>query len=350
MTRRRCVLAIGLLLATCARVDAQGADSGTRAIALDSVVGVQDFFEDAGAWQTQLIIDTFGTVEAAPRLQLSLRPLVWRMMTGDWEAYIVHASLRYEFQKGPKWRVEAGKFTSPIGLGMTENRASVNDGMVWWHRGYYSPLPSLGAGTAPHALIASIYPVGVMVNTSADHWDARAAFIDRAPTDFFRTVGAPRRGNAIVGAGISPRQGMRIGVATAWGRSGDAIVSEHYSLVNVEGEYAFGYTRVSGEWTHDRFDAPTGDRHANGWTLQARQTLTPRVYVHSRATVMESLMATRVPGVFQDGTYRGVDTTLGYLVNPEMTVRLGHAALRRFNGSAVDHQFGLSMVWAKRWW
>ena len=117
--------------------------------------------------------------------------------SGAWEVYVPQASIRYEFEKGTKWRVEAGKFTSPIGLGMTENRASVNDGVIWWHRGYYSYLPPIGGGAAPHALIASIYPMGVQANTSAKHWDARVAFIDRAPTDFFHQEGAPARGNAV---------------------------------------------------------------------------------------------------------------------------------------------------------
>ena len=120
-------------------------------------------------------------------------------MTGQWEVYVPQASIRYEFEKGTKWRVEAGKFTSPIGLGMTENRASVNDSVIWWHRGYYSFLPAIGGGAAPHALIASIYPMGAQVNTSAKHWDARVAFIDRAPADFFHTADPPFRPNGVVG-------------------------------------------------------------------------------------------------------------------------------------------------------
>ena len=195
-------------------------------------------------WKTQLIVDPFGTVEVAPRLQVSVRPLIWRVMTGQWEVYVPQASIRYEFEKGTKWRVEAGKFTSPIGLGMTENRASVNDSVIWWHRGYYSFLPAIGGGAAPHALIASIYPMGAQVNTSAKHWDARVAFIDRAPADFFHTADPPFRPNGVVGAGITPRQGMRIGAAAAWGRSGDTNVSDPYTLVNLEGEYTFG-TRKS---------------------------------------------------------------------------------------------------------
>jgi len=350
VTRRLIVVALALVLATPVTAFAQSVGSGTRAVAFDTVVGLQDYYDDAGAWKTQLIIDPFTTVEVAPRLQASLRPLFWRVMTGEWETSIVQASLRYEFHKGTKWRVEAGKFTSPIGLGMTENRASVNDGVIWWHRGYYSPLPSLGADAARHALISSIYPVGVQVNTSADHWDARVAFIDRAPADFFQVDDAPRRANGVAGAGISPRQGMRIGAATAWGRSGDGTVSEPYTLVNVEGEYAFHYTKISGEWTRDRFETAAGTRVARGLTLQIRQTLTPRLFAHSRATAIESPTATSADGTLQLGTSWYVDTTVGYLVNPETTLRLAHSAIQRWNRPAIDHQIGASIVWARRWW
>ena len=50
-----------------------------------------------------------------------------------------------------------------------------------------------------------------------------------------RTMGPPTR-MAWVGAGFSPRQGLRIGVAGAWGRSGNAETSDPYTLLNIEGE------------------------------------------------------------------------------------------------------------------
>ena len=349
MSTRAIRLALTLTVVLAGPVAAQPG-GGTREVALDTVVGVQDYFDDSGAWKTQLIIDPFGTVEVAPRLQVSVRPLVWRVMMGNWESYVAQASVRYQFEKGNQWRVEAGKFTSPIGLGMTENRANVNDSIIWWHRGYYSYLPPIGGGAAPHALISSIYPIGVQVATSAKHWDARAAFIDRAPADFFHVDNPPFRPNGVVGGGISPRQGMRVGVAAAWGRSGDTTVSDPYTLVNVEGEYAFGYTKISGEWTHDRFDTPTGDREARGATLQVKQTLTPRIYVHTRATAITSPVTIAATGEVPDRTSWYADTTGGYLVNADTTIRLAHAAIKRWNVASVDHQIGLSIVWAKRWW
>jgi hypothetical protein len=193
-------------------------------------------------------------------------------------------------------------------------------------------------------------PIGIQANTSAKHWDARVAFIDRAPADFFHTENPPFRPNGVVGGGISPRQGTRIGAAAAWGRSGDANVSDPYTLLNVEGEYAFGFTKISGELTRDRFETPTGSREARGATLQVRQTLTPRMFAHSRGTVITSPVTVLATGEVPDRTSWYTDTTLGYLVNAETTVRLAHSAIRKWNAPTVDNQVGVSIVWSKRWW
>jgi hypothetical protein len=349
MSRRSLGAALGLLLIVGSTVEAQ-TGTGTRAVAFDTVVGVQDYFDVTGVWEPQLIIDPSATVEVAPRLQLTVRPLIWHVMTGDWEVYMSQASVRYEFDKGTKWRLEAGKFTSPIGLGMTENRASVNDSVIWWHRGYYSPLPSMGGGAAMHSLVSSIYPTGISANTSAEHWDARVAFIDRAPADFFHLEHPPFRPNGVVGGGITPRQGMRIGAATAWGRSGDLNASDPYKMINIEGEYAFGYTKVSGEWTHDRFETPAGERDAHGATLQVKQTLTPRTFAHSRATAITSPVRIAATGEVPQRTSWYVDSTLAYLVSAETTMKVAYTAVKKSTVPTVDNQIGLSIVWARRWW
>jgi hypothetical protein len=233
---------------------------------------------------------------------------------------------------------------------MTENRPDLNPGVLWCHRPYYGDVPSLGEGTAPHALISANYPMGALVSTSGDRWDARVAFTDRAPVDIWTAhEGTPRRANALIGAGLSPRQGVRIGVATAWGHSGDHTSSQPYRLVNVKGEYAFGYTRVTAEWTRDEFDTPTGTQVASGWTLQATQTITPRLFVHRRLSTVAS-PAALTDGTFEARDFLSVDTSVGYRVRPDVTIRAGHAAIKGWTSDRADHQIGMSLVWSKRWW
>jgi hypothetical protein len=232
---------------------------------------------------------------------------------------------------------------------MTENRSNVNPGVLWWHRPYYMPLPDLGAGAPRVSLISAIYPDGVLVTTSAAHWDARAALLDLAPVQFWRgETGADRGANVVAGGGLTLMPGLRIGVAAAQGDLTSGPAGD-YRMINVEGDYAFGYTRVSGEWTRDTFDVTDGRRVARGWTLQVQQTLTPRLFAHARATSIDAPEAVGA-GAIAPRVFRSIDTTLGYRVNPELTIRAGYSAVRGWQAGRIDHHAGVSLMWARRWW
>lgn len=73
--------------------------------------------------------------------------------------------------------------------------------------------------------------------------------------------------------------------------------------------------------------------------------------MHSRASTVRSPRAVTSRATTVVGErFRSIDTTVGYLVNPAVTVRLAHAAVRGFGRASVDHQVGVSMVWTRRWW
>ena len=118
--------------------------------------------------------------------------------------------------------------------------------------------------------------------------------------------------------------------------------------MNVEAEFAFAATKLSGEWTYDEFHAPTATHVARGWTVQGRQTVTPRIFAHSRMSTIDSPAAAGRTVVRRD--FWSVDSTVGYLVNPEITMRIGHAAIKNFTSTDVDHQVGASVIWSRRWW
>jgi hypothetical protein len=243
----------------------------------------------------------------------------------------------------------------PIGLGMTENRADLNAGMIWWHRAYYMPIPFLGADVPRLSLMSAVYPSGVQASTSGTHWDARAAVVDLSPIEFWREpAGVSRSPNTIVGGGVSPWQGFRVGLAGAWGQFAaptEARDGLRYAMTNVEGEYAFGYTKISGEWTRDRIDTSTGTRVSSGWTLQAQQTLTPRIFAHVRGSSLGSPEVSRSgPLTVTDRTFASVDTTVGYRLTPTMTVRVGHTAMKSWTASTWEQQAGVSLMWTNRWW
>lgn len=353
MTRTRAVVAplCGLVLLLAASAAAQSADTGSsRRLAFDTVVGVQDMLLEDDPWRTQVIIDSAATWDLGGGLYLNARPVFWRV-DGEWQSLLDQASLRYEAGGDVRVRVEAGRFPSPIGLGMTENRANVNPGVLWCHRLYYSPLPNLGPGLPRQSLVSATYPVGVTATVTTSAWDVRAALLDRAPVEVWT---APTRltapTHAAVGGGYTPVQGLRLGMVAAWGDLSDAArEASTYRLVNVEADWAFASTRLSGEWTRDRFDTAGGIRTSHGWTAQVRQTLAPRWFVHSRATRGASPQVA-ASGPVTPRTYLSVDSTIGYLVSPELTLRAGHTALRGWTAAATDHQIGVSVVWARRWW
>ncbi len=265
------------------------AASSSRRVAFDTVVGYQDFFREIRDWPAQAVVDAFVALEPRRGWQVSFRPKIWRTQ-GEWEVLVDQASVQHEFRTVVNWRVEAGRFPSTIGYGMTENRPSLNAGVLWWHRPYYMPLPSLGPDMPRVSLVSTVYPWGVAVGTSATHWDARAAVVDRSPVEFWTGDALAARGpNGVVGGGITPRPGLRIGAGTAWGRlaRGDANRSSLYRMRNVEGELAIGYTKISGEWTSDRFEAGGREANARGWTAQVQHTITPQIFAHSRVTVIQ---------------------------------------------------------------
>jgi hypothetical protein len=346
------LLVLGLAAAPAAAQDAPQA--GQRRLAFDTVVGTQDFFGEDQDWQAVQFIDLYTGLRVRPGWQVSFRPVIKRVR-GEWDFYVDHLSVRYEARARANWRFEAGRFSSPIGLGMTELRPNQNPSVLWWHRPYYMPLPSLGAGLPRVSLVSAVYPVGASVSASGARWDARAALVDRAPVEFWQGWdGSSRSPNPIVGAGISPRQGFRLGAASAWGEYASATPTrpgQRYMMVNTEGEFAIGYTKVSGEWTRDRFETPAGDRISSGWTAQVQQTITPRIFLHGRATVMRSPEAVAsAPGGWVEREYRALDTTMGYRLTPEVTLRAAYTAIKNWSVSSLDHQFGLSVFLARRWW
>jgi hypothetical protein len=329
------------------------ASAKPRGTALDTVVAVQDFLFEDSNWRAQVIVDSSMSAELAPGLQANVRPVVWKV-NGRWESLLDQASVRYDVAAGANIRVEAGRFPSPIGLGMTENRANLNAGVLWCHRPYYMALPTTGPAPARLSLVSAVYPTGVSASATSrtNRWDARVAVVDRAPIDFWSAPAARRpRANTLVGAGFSPTQGARVGMGVGRGTlAADAGVEDgRYELLNVEADWAFGYSRVSGEWTRSRVEARGVSRAASGVTVQWRQTLSPRWFAHNRTSLISGSLDVSVDTP-PARRFSSVDSTIGYLVSPDVTVRVGHSAVRSWTRPSTDHQLGLSLVFARRWW
>jgi hypothetical protein len=155
---------------------------------------------------------------------------------------------------------------------------------------------------------------------------------------------------AILGGGVSPVAGVRIGVGVAHGgyrRASAGVPRASATVFNVEAEYAFNQTRLSGEWLHDRFRSGPQIFTARSFYAQAVQTITPRLFGAGRVA------RTEAPPFFILGTVTDrttVELTAGYRLTTEWTIRGGYFGERPYVVREWDNQAALSLVWAKRWY
>jgi hypothetical protein len=225
------------------------------------------------------------------------------------------------------------------------------------HLSYVVPMPSFDSGAPSTLPIASSYPPGGQLSLSARNWDARAAVV-AAPPNRSYVLGAstsnPRtRLTYVGGGGISPWSGARIGLAYATGVYAGAneftalsASDRHLDMVSLEGEYAFRYTKLTGEFTHDTIETGAGQSVANEWFLQGVQTLSPRWFVaarHEGANAPPRSVDKPAP------TLRVSEVTGGFRLSTDLTVRTAVLRRKTYFSPVNDWQVGVSLVWARRW-
>ena len=158
------------------------------------------------------------------------------------------------------------------------------------------------------------------------------------------------------GAGVTPMMGLRLGVSFAHGayltqRELVAPASDRQmTMVGMEGEYAFGYTKLSGELLRTAFDTAGDPAVAYEWFAQGTHTLSPRWFVAARHEGTSAPVEGKGVIYLQQPTLKIVEATLGFRVTPEITLR-GSYYTREFYGRTTwDRQGGAQLVWTRRWW
>ena len=253
-------------------------------------------------------------------------------------------------------RVDAGQMPSPIGLALLENRADLNP-VISQHSAYYLPLPRVDPELPRTFLIAAAYPLGAQVTFSARGWDARAAVTDSSPVrgrPFFGSNKPPRLRNTVVGFGITPRIGLRVGAAIAHGAyaSVDEVVDRSRgdrdaTMVQFEAEWSFGGTRLAGEWVHSMMETARTDAVASGGWIQIMQTLTPRLFIAGRADAQQFRFQ-RLAGVFGRERYDRYEAIAGFRVTPDITLRGGYMVRHGYVVFHWDDQIVVSVVWHRK--
>ena len=330
----------------------------TSRFALEAVAAVDADRGSQVARKATTWLDAFGAVRIADGLDLRARPVVFRRaFDGKWQAQIYELALRYESPGAIGLRIEAGQFTSPIGLSVLENRPDKNP-VVSQHSTLYLPIPRYEVGTPSTNLLAAAYPLGAKLTVSGAKWDARVAVIDSSPIrgrPFFGDNKPPRMANIVAGAGVAPRIGLRVGVAVATGAY--AAASEvrdqtrgdrRATLTQLEAEWAFGYTRIAGEFLWTKRQLATDDSRVDGGWIEVTQTLSPRVFVAARYDDQWTEWTTVPDLANRHEAYRRLETTAGFRLTPELTIRGSHMTRKGYVVGFWDDQVLASVVFAKR--
>lgn len=309
-------------------------------------------------------LDVATTVRVVNGLDVVVRPYARRLPGGDWDALLYQAQIRY--QPTPGVRVDAGIITSPLGLGALELRPDLNP-LVSYPFYYFAPLPAFDQYSNQVQILSGGYPVGAVVSWSGARWDARGAVTDGTPARYRNVLddGPSPAPQFIAGGGFTPVVGMRIGAGIATGTYRNSEDTDYFGgpyygggmstarddanalLFNLEAEYAFRYTRISGEWVRDRFETDTDPAIARGFFVQAVQTLTPRTYAAARLT--RASAPVRTEGGFVRRSRAVAEITGGYRLSPALTLKAGYQTSRPYGREDWDHAAVWSLVWAQRW-
>jgi hypothetical protein len=327
--------------------------------ALDSTVHADLFRGQNAAARPNVIVDVTATARLGGGWIAYVRPWLRQPRASHWDVEIYQAAVQYQRSGRLATRLDAGYIASPIGLGMLETLPSVNP-TVMPHLSYFTPLPSFDAAAPRVQAIAASYPLGAQVTVSGTSWDARSAVVSTMPTRMF-VIG--RSGNpaptpaAVVGGGITPRVGLRIGGALARGAyaaknelTTPATGPRRATVTSAELEYAFGHTRLAGEVTHARFDAAGVTNTAYAWFVQGSHAVTPRWFVAGRHEGVQAPPAISGALAGARPTMQYAEATIGYRLSLEVTLRGAFVSRKSFARPAWDQQGGVSVVWARRWW
>jgi hypothetical protein len=326
---------------------------------VDSAVSINRFFGENAGDDPDIVVDVTATTRIGGGWIAYIRPWFRRPSTAPYTTAkeIYQAAVQYERPGRVATRVDLGYILSPIGLGMMDMRPDTNP-LVMPHLSYLIPMPPFEVGAPSASPIASSYPLGGQVTASTQKWDMRAAVLTSPPNRSYvlgsESPNPPSRPVVVVGGGVTPRTGLRLGVAYA---TGDYTTSEEMTrnasgdrrmnMVSVEGELAFGYTRLVGEVTRDAMTMRAGEAVATQWFLQGVHTLTPRWFVAARH---EGANAPPSPFFGPRPTLRISEVAAGFRISRDFTIRGEMLSRKTYYSAATDRQVGTSLVWARKWW
>ena len=350
-------LRLAVLASLFSSVLAPVAAAQTSRVALDTVAAADIDRGSQVARHSTAWFDVFGAARITDDLEVRARPVVMRRaFDGDWQTQIYELAMRYERPGRIGLRLDGGYVTSPIGLAILENRPDKNP-VVSPHSTLYLPIPRYEPGTPSTNLIAASYPLGAKVTVSGDKWDVRAAVVDSSPIRGRAVFGEnlpPHMTNVVFGAGVTPIIGLRLGAAYAQGPyATEAEVRDktrgdrEATLLQAEGEWAFGFTRLAGEFLWTTRQLATSDSRVDGGWIEFTQTLHPRLAFSTRYDDQWTEWTTPDLADRRE-RYQRLESTMAFRLIPELTARVSYMTRKGYVVAFWDDQLLASLVFAKR--
>jgi hypothetical protein len=318
--------------------------------------------------QPAVILDGTAAVRLSERSVVLVRPWVWKRQDGTWTSEWYQLQVRYESRTRVPFRVDAGIMPSPLGLATLEYRPDLNP-TVSPPFYYFIPLPKFDTTFDGVQMMSSGYPLGAIVSTSGQRWDARGGITTATPAIAraeLKIATPPSMAQAVLGGGVTPIPGFRVGGGFAYGRYRDSrrtpvvidsgytpasvtdaltiVPAAHATVTNIETEYSFGHTRLKGEWVWDRFETTRNPVTATAFFVQAAHTFTPRWFGAARLT---SADAPTVTGARTRATVS--EAIAGYRLTRSFTLRGGYYTDRYYRAAKWDRELCVSVVWSGRW-
>lgn len=322
--------------------------------AIDSAVSVDNSIDQTGdVGRAGVVMDAVISAGIGRHFEAILRPFVQRLPSGEWNRQIWIAALRFQRPGPVSVRIDGGLISPPVGMANTILRPQLNPALSP-PSSLFQGLPAIGGPRA--TLIGALYPYGVTTAAWTNRWDVRVALIDTSPVRarrVFARVNPPQFANLVVGAGVTPVVGLRLGGSVThggWVRAGElpTVTQDHdATVVTLETEFSFRHTRLMGEWVRDTLHTDSGPARVTGWFVLGQQTLTPRWFAAAR--VERTTAPFRTPLLSVEQSFTGAESVLGYRLTPEVTLRAGYRGRRGFGVQAFDHAAVASAVWWKRW-
>lgn len=327
-------------------------------ITVESAASVTKFYGERAGARPDMVVDITATVRLDGGWVVYARPWFRQASTAPYAVAkeVYQAAVQHQRRGRVGTRIDLGYILSPIGIGMLDMRPDTNP-LAMTHLSYIIPMPTFETGAPAASPIASSYPLGGVFTASTAHWDSRFAILAAPPNRGFVINAAQPNPSArpfvVVGGGFTPRTGLRIGVAYG---QGDYARAREFALptsgnrqvrmTSVEGELAFGYTKLTGEVTRDAIDTASGPVTATQWFIQGMHTLAPRWYVAGR---YEGANAPPSKVVGTRPTLRTSEVAAGFRISPEFTLKHSFTIRKTYFSRVSDRQIGAALVWARRW-